>query len=145
MPNQGLLRALMLLYFFSRLHRPTFQRFVFKSERSQLSSTPPRSLWGSFSTSPGIITRFSFSPSFSLLKALPLGCLANYRADFLLLSILYQIAHAIGGDQRSAKHSSEDEKLWVTIISHVQRLYVIKWVLLSVGLDSVLPRAITAF
>lgn len=66
-------------------------------------SPPPRSLRGSFTTSPGIITRFSFSPSFSPLNALPLCCLANYGADFLLLSILYQIAYAIGGDQRNAK------------------------------------------
>lgn len=40
-----------------------------------------------------------------------MGSLANYRAGFLLLSILYQIANAIGGDQRNAKHSTEDKKL----------------------------------
>lgn len=116
---RSILCALTVFYYYSRLHSPAFQCFVLKSECSQLSSTPPRSLWGSFTTSPGIITRFSFSPSFSLLNALPLGSSANYRADFLLLSILYQIAYAIGGDQRNAKHSTEDKKLWITIISHV--------------------------
>lgn len=91
------------LCFPSDAPRSDFQRFVLKSECSQLPSPPPRSLRGSFSTSPGIITRFSFSPSFSPLNALPLRCLANYGADFLLLSILYQIAYAMGGDQRNAK------------------------------------------
>lgn len=74
----------------------------------QSSRTPPRSLWGSFTTSPGIIIRFSFSPSFRLLNAPPLGGLANYRKGFLLLSTLYHAANAIGGDQRNAKCSTED-------------------------------------
>lgn len=63
----------------------------------------PLSLWGSFTTSLGTITHVSFSPSFSPFNVSLLGRLANYRAEFLLLSILHQTACAIGSDQWNSK------------------------------------------
>lgn len=122
MPNQGL-RApnsfFFFLYSYPMLHGAAFRRFVLKSECSQLSSTPPRSLWGSFTTSPGIITRFSFSPSFSLLNAPPPGCLANYNADFLLLQHIVSNCIRHRGRSEECKKHSNDKKQRVTIISHV--------------------------